>query len=463
MAPQLGQTTDPKELIPGEPAQIAADLRAMVDTVQRMDTTGGHLGRIDTPQWHGEASTAFHTSFGKEPPRWTKAADLLAEGGQSLAGYGDVLAWGQGQAHRAIELYTQAQAATRNALAQHDKRVEFGTAGPFVDPGAVAAREAQAILDTARGKVAQAASDAAAALGFEPDGSGGYKKTFGDNKYGTEADRRKQMDPRTGKEDDPGGWQRTRSGRTYQRERGSQSDDLLTDMLGNELNELGINLPTRDWTTDGHVELAGASLEGGFDKGPFSAHGSVSGSLLGADGEAHAGVNPLGVNVGASGEVYLGRGSLDGEVHLGKNAGLAGDLTGTVGADGNAQGTIGLLGGQGDAEVFAGGKVSGNESAEVAGVTVGAHGEARAGIGAGASAQFNMGDDGKLHVGASLSAALGIGGSVGFDISIDPDKVTKTFDDLAKGGWNMAGDVGRGAENLGKKAVSGVLHTFGIG
>jgi hypothetical protein len=425
-----------------------------------MDGTGDRLSRIDAVQWTGEASTALRTSFGAEPPKWTQAAEVLANGGQALADYGDVLAWGQGQAQRAIELYTQAQAATRDAAARYDTRVQFGTpVGPFADPGAGAAQEAQAVLDHARGKVEQAGTDAADALGFEPDGSGGYKKKLGDKSFGTDKDRqkRRRWDPEKKKweEEDPGGWQRTKGGRTYRGEWGSQSDGLFTDMVGDKLKELGINLPSKTWSTDGHVELAGATAEGGFDTGLLSGHGKVSGSLLGAGGEVHAGIDPLGVTAGASGEAYLGKGSASGEVRLGRHAGGAGDATGLVGAQGDAEGRVGLLGGQGNADVFVGGKVTGDASAEVAGVTAGAHSGAEVGFGAGASGQFGMGNDGKFHIGGSVNLAFGLGGSVGLDVSVDPGEVAHTVGDVAKAGWH-------GAENAGKNLVNSAAHGFGL-
>lgn len=446
MPGELGQTTDPKGLIPGEPEQIAADLRAVVDKIERMHGTSRALGEVDVRNWTGNASTMFHTVFGAEPPKWTKAAESLGHGAEALANYGDVLTWGQGEAQRAIELYTQAQAASRSAAAAHDTRVAFGMpVGPFTDPGAPAANEAQAVLDNARAKVDRAGSDVVGALGRAPDNTHGLKNRPGDKSVGT--DRRttqRRWDPKKKQwvDEDPGGWQKNKGGRSHRREAGSQSDGLLTDELGDMLDKLGVDVPQASASAGAHVEALGGSVEGGFQAGSLFGDGTVDGSLLGAGAQAHAGASPLGATAGASAEAYLGKGSLDGEVGLGKHAEVSGHADGLLGAEGNVDGTIGPLGGQAGGDVFAGGEVTASGGAEVGGVSAGAHASGQVGVGAGASAQFGMGDDGKFHVGGSISAALGFGGSFGFDVSVDPGEVASTLGDAGKATWHAAEDFG---------------------
>jgi hypothetical protein len=38
--PELGQTLDPAELVPGRPDAISRDLRALVDTIERVAKVG---------------------------------------------------------------------------------------------------------------------------------------------------------------------------------------------------------------------------------------------------------------------------------------------------------------------------------------------------------------------------------------------------------------------------------------
>jgi hypothetical protein len=452
MAAALGETTNPKELIPGEPELIANDLRELVRTLRQVDGVGNDLGKIDPVQWTGDASTVFRSAFGAEPPRWQQAAESLGQGGQALADFGDVLSWGQREAQRAIELYHQAQAASRAAAAQYDAQVLAAPAGgsvpPFQDPGQAAAQNAQAILDNARKAVEAVGDQVSRAFGFESDGKGGYKKSLGDDReFG--ADKRGADGPR---------WQRGKRSGSYEGEWGSQSGGLLTDRIGDTLEKLGIDLPEKTWTASADAALLSGELKGEFESGPFSGHGKLDGSLLGVGAEASASAGPLGVTVAASAEAYLAKGSAEGEVKLGDHAGVSGSAEGMIGAKAEAQGTVGWLGAQGSVDAFAGAKVSAEGSAEVAGIGAGVHGEAWAGVGAHASGQFGMGDDGKFHVGASLGVAVGVGGKVGFDVSVDPGEVVDTVKDVADDVGEIAGDVGRGVGN----AAKGVGHLLGF-
>lgn len=98
-----------------------------------------------------------------------------------------------------------------------------------------------------------------------------------------------------------------------------------------------------------------------------------------------------------------------------KEGAVAGvDLKGAAGVSGtaylaqasaNGSAQYGLLGAQGEAEAFAGAKVTGAASADVAGVGAGASGEAWAGAGAGtgAEAKADLGmKDGKFTAGRGL-------------------------------------------------------------
>lgn len=447
MTAVLGQTTNPKELIPGEPELIGADLRELLNTVKGIDGIGEDLSRVDPIHWAGDASTAFRTAFGAQLPRWAGAVEALGGGAQALADYGDVLAWAQREAQRAIEAYTEALAASRTAAAEYNARAQTSSIPlpPFDDPAQGAAHAAQAILDDARAQLAIVGDKVAHAFGFEPNGEGGYQKDLGGRDYGAEG-RTRKWDPEKGawveEDGDAKGWR----GKS-EREWGSQSDGLLTDLIGDTLGQLGIDIPEKTWSAEADVALFDGGLSGEFESGVFSGSGTLEGSVLGAGAEAHAGVSALGLTAGASAEAYLAKGSMEGAVKIGDHVGVSGNAEAMVGAAASAQGTVGWLGAQGNAEAFVGARASGDVSAEVAGVSAGAHGEAWAGLGAEASGQFGMGDDGKFHIGGSVGLAVGVGGKVGFDIAVDPSEVVDTVTDVATDVADVATDVGRGAAN----------------
>jgi hypothetical protein len=468
MAAELGQTTDPRELIPGEPEQITSDLRQLVGSIQKMAGIGDDLHGIDPSQWTGDASDAFRQVFGAEPAKWTQVADLAGESGKALADFGDALTWGQSEAQRAIEQFTQAQAASRTAAARYNTQAQLGQLlAPFEDPGKAAAQGAQAILDAAREHVDQIGGAVAKALGFKKNDDGTYSKDIGEGKeFG--ADERKKVKKKVWddkqkkfveEEVDEGGWQKNKGGKSYRKEFGDQSDGMLTDKLGPLLEKLGIDTSESTVEASAGVDVADGSLEGQFGQdGGVSGSGKLEGAVLGADASAHAGASVLGVTAGADAEAYLAKGSAEGQVNLGDHANVKGSAEGIIGAKASAEGEVGWTGAKGSAEAFAGARVEGDASAEVAGVTAGVHGEAWAGAGAEASAQVGMGDDGKFHLGASVGVGLGIGGKIGFDVSVDPAEVVDTVQDVAGDIGNVASDVGHGIAN----AAGDVGHFLGF-
>ncbi|WP_024873719.1 putative T7SS-secreted protein [Saccharomonospora piscinae] len=511
---ELGQTNDPRALVPGEPEVISGDLRVLIDTITATDEIGAGLGRIDPVGWAGAASNAFRSAFGEEPPRWARAVELAGQGGQQLSDFADVLNWGQGEAQRAIELYHQAQAASRAAAAEYDAVAMLAQAAgqllaPFTDPGQGVAQEAQAVLDAARQEVERAGGAVAMAFGFQPDGEGTFSRPFGESEFG--ADQRqtqRQWDPATGQwvDVDPGGWQDTPLGRSYQREWGSQADGLMHDKVRDTLADFGIEVPFAEalgltpdkGETGTGTEWLGGSTDGEFSAGDVSGRGAAEGSVLGANAGSHYEITPDGITAGANAEAYLARGSAEGELDLGHGVTANGSAEGTVGASAGAQGSvdafgaqgsaeafvgargdisggmefgdhasvsangdamagaeagldgsIGLTGGQVSGEAFAGGRAGADVGAEVAGVGAGVNGEVWAGAGIAGDAQFGMGDDGKFHIGASGGVALGVGGKVGFDVAIDPGGVTDAVGDAASAVGGAASAVGGAASTVG--------------
>lgn len=112
-------------------------------------------------------------------------------------------------------------------------------------------------------------------------------------------------------------------------------------------------------------------------------------------------------------------------------------------AGGEAQATLGVGkdGLNAGAKAFAGAKASAAGGGELAGIGAGGTAEGWVGAGAEAKATFGKGDDGKWHIGGKVGVALGVGGSVGAEFTVDPDKVGDAFGDAADAVGDFAGGV----------------------
>ncbi|GAA3584549.1 hypothetical protein GCM10022222_81550 [Amycolatopsis ultiminotia] len=423
MAAELGETRNPKDLVPGEPQLISGDLKQLAGTIQKMAGIADELAGVNPAQWTGAAADEFRQKFGAEPKKWLDAIGSLGEGASALADYGEALTKSQSDAQRAIEMYTQGQAATRAATAQWNAQLvqSIATGGPmppFTDPGRAATQQAEQLLAGARRALETTGDEVAKKLGYQKDSGGGFTK-----EWSTEFTKGKSREVSWGS---------------------GQSDGMLTDKLGGLLEELGIDTDESTTSASAGVSVLDGSVDGKFGDGTFGGSGKLDGAVLGAGAGAHAGASNLGVNAGAFAEAYAAKGSAEGELHYGDHVSVQGSASGEIGAKASAEGSVGWTGAQGKVEAFGGGRVQADVSGEVAGVTAGAHGEAWAGFGAEASGQFGMGDDGKFHIGASLGVAVGIGGKAGFDLSFDPVEVADTVQDVADDVAGVASDVGNG-------------------
>lgn len=112
----LGQTNDPKALIPGDSASIyqtETELRAYGDLLteagqglQRIDTTGG---------WSGPAADAFRSVYRGQPQKWLTAGSAFHAAADALNGYAQTLTWAQGQAATAIDQWNSNDKNAANA------------------------------------------------------------------------------------------------------------------------------------------------------------------------------------------------------------------------------------------------------------------------------------------------------------------------------------------------------------
>jgi hypothetical protein len=163
---ELGQTTDPKALIPGDPDAVFENARVLHGRAREALAAGDALNRIDTGAWRGPASDKFHEDHQTEVPRWGNAGDSLDNAALALTDFANCLSWAQGQAAEAIAQWQQGENATRQATTDHDRAVadadtrtranaQHGdptvvAAPPFTDPGEAQRQAARDLLTRAR-------------------------------------------------------------------------------------------------------------------------------------------------------------------------------------------------------------------------------------------------------------------------------------------------------------------------
>lgn len=141
MVTELEQTSDPRALVPGNPAGIAEVAGRLYNYATLLNEAGSGLGRIDTAGgWRGAAADAFRARFHGEPGKWLEAGSCFLAAAKALDDYVPVLAWAQQEASDAL---TQWHAGNHQS--------------------------AQQILDSARSRVANAAGETAAVIGRARD------------------------------------------------------------------------------------------------------------------------------------------------------------------------------------------------------------------------------------------------------------------------------------------------------
>jgi hypothetical protein len=141
MVSQLGQTSSPVDLIPGDPASITAVAGKLLAYATLLNEAGNGLEVIDTESgWQGAAADGFRAKFKGQPSTWQQAGSCFLSPAKALDAYVPVLSWAQQDAAEAI---TQWDAGNRQA--------------------------AQSIISTARSNLSDAAGLAASAIGAARD------------------------------------------------------------------------------------------------------------------------------------------------------------------------------------------------------------------------------------------------------------------------------------------------------
>ncbi len=176
-------------------------------------------------------------------------------------------------------------------------------------------------------------------------------------------------------------------------------------------------------TAEGETTMGGVKLSGIDD---FS---------VGARTTASWGFTDKGVNGKA--EVSAGVRTLTGSKQEYGYVGTYERVEGFAGGEASVGVGAGKEGLNASAKAFAGGKATVAGGGELAGIGAGGTAEGWAGAGVEAKATFGKGDDGKWHIGGKVGVALGVGGSVGGEFTVDPGKVGDAFSDAADeiGSW----------------------------
>ncbi|WP_327094680.1 DUF6531 domain-containing protein [Nocardia vinacea] len=162
---ELGQTTDPKELIRGEPSAIHDAVEALQKMGDSIGKTGDALRTVNTADWTGSAAEEFHTEFAKQPKLWWEGADAMHKASGVLDGWYHEVTAAQTKAADAIAKWEAAETEETtkknqwNALSDEQKRKT-----PLTDTWTSIHNEAREILRGARTQRDSAAASAAAAL-----------------------------------------------------------------------------------------------------------------------------------------------------------------------------------------------------------------------------------------------------------------------------------------------------------
>lgn len=136
---ELGQTKDPKELIPGNPEAVNNVADTLSKRGEVLESIAHGLGRVETPGWTGDASTAFWDNFSGEKPKWLKGSDAMSAASKALTGHASVLTWAQSQAQDAIDVWERGEASTKKAVDEYNTaldtaRVQAAAGHPATDP-----------------------------------------------------------------------------------------------------------------------------------------------------------------------------------------------------------------------------------------------------------------------------------------------------------------------------------------
>ena len=410
MAAQLGETRDPRQLIPGNSEDLNDRADKLDSRSKTLDGIGDDLGAIRIPSWEGKASDAFWEDFSPQKARWYRGSDSMTETQKALRDYARTLTWAQSQAERAIRLHESGdEAAAETTLSA--ARTQLETAG------ATAAKKFEA-----QGGKADGAPDWLFFSGEAAGSDTGKTSMEIANREFTD-----RMNPLTS----PRAWGDYKDLTPEQRQ-----------TLREETSGKGPGISVAGPSVSGGASVWGAQAQGRSEFAGGEVSGTAGMNLLGVEGQAGVGLQDGNATASASGKAYLAQATAEGKYEAGYFE-TSGKASAYAGAEAEAKGSIGADGVHGEAGAFAGAKATAEGHASVAGVGVGGTAEAWAGVGAEAKFDAGFKDDGTFTIGGEGGVGLGVGAKLGGQIEIDPGKVTDAAGDAA----DAVGDWGGSAKD----------------
>lgn len=418
---ELGQTSDPKELVPGDAAAVTGTADALRARARTMEDVAADLAGVRIPDWEGPASSAFWEDFSPEAGNWKLGRDAMTTAAGALDAHASSLTWAQGQAAEAIALWEQGEQATRQAAENATLVAPFGPV--LDDPGAGLRQRAVEVLGRARDQLEKAGNAHATAIdnvAGKGDGAPGWLTGPADfvDKKGPQ---KVAVDIAQTES-----WMEK-----AERQQAAGNRFARYGQWGEEFDKRqgpGVNATIVGGKAQGN--LFGTGAKGAAQFGDVTAAGQVDAKALGGQAIATAGISRDGVNAQATVNGYLAQVSASGSAHYGI-AEVGGSGQAFVGGEAGAHGAIGTDGVRVGADAFAGAKATGEVHGDLGGLGAGGTGEAWAGVGAEADATLGRGEDGKWTIGAEAGAGLGIGGKVGFEVTVDPGEISDTLGDAA--------------------------------
>lgn len=357
----LGSTSDPAELVQGDPGSVRTNATTLADEATRVERLARDVDDVAIAGWSGGwGQPAYAAARAAEQEKWTAYAAVLRTTAETLTTYAEALTTAQSRAADAIATWERGEEATRVAVQQHDEAVEaynsyvsrqvcvptYGGGrvvpsigpsrpGPFVDPGESLRREAEEILAEAREALDEAGTAAVRALGGLPGA-----RTEGSSGPGMSGSAE-------GPSIDWGDWQDTFGRNPAHGPDGTYDGGLPSSPFAINLGQVEGEMYL--WGADGSVEDYWGDVR-------VQADGSLR--AVGLDGAAGGRIDANGVVVHGHGAFTL----LGAEGTAGGEYGhLSGEVSGSAKAEARAEGdlTLGPTGVHAGGELFARGACRG--------------------------------------------------------------------------------------------------------
>ncbi|MEC3974228.1 WXG100 family type VII secretion target [Amycolatopsis sp. H20-H5] len=190
---------------------------------------------------------------------------------------------------------------------------------------------------------------------------------------------------------------------------------------------------------DGHLTVEGNALKAeGTAWGAAGEKGPKAESGIGTDPKLTPGSGPyaqLQAQASVGSNLALGYSNTAGPLGYGAKGEVSAMARAEAGLTVNSEEV------EGKAGAFVGGRAVARGNLSFAGIGVGGAAEAWAGPGAEASFKLGMGEDHKFHLGASAGASPVLGAKLGFEVTVDPAEVGKSFDEAKNWASDQLGKI----------------------